>query len=247
MTDEWPVPHLVEDPMAVGVPRPRVVGLDGRPVDGADGAAPPRPAADPADRARLAFAARAAHYLAADAGIRQFVDFSSGLPTCDALHGVLGERSPAVRTVYVEAACGIALHPGASPHRAAAPVLSLRGRTPEAAAAELAASGLVDFGEPVGVLLLDTAPQHRAPGAVDALLRALHREMAPGGHVIASFGPRAPHTAGPGPAPARLLAPFTPLDPGTADIAWWPYPDDAVATEGTGITGGMARRDPGRG
>ncbi|MBB5435747.1 SAM-dependent methyltransferase [Nocardiopsis composta] len=239
MTDEWPVPHLVEDPMAVGVPRPRVVGLDGRPVDGAAGAVRPRPATDPADRARLAFAARAAHYLAADIGIRQFVDFSSGLPTCDTLLGVLGERSPAVRTAYVEASCGIALHSGASPHRAAAPVLSLRGRTAEAAAAELASCGLVDFAEPVAVLLLDTAPQHRDPGAVEALLRALHREMAPGGHVIASFGP---HAAGPG--AARLLAPFTPLDPGTADISRWPYPDDAVAAEGIGIAGGLARRDP---
>ncbi|MFW5417343.1 SAM-dependent methyltransferase [Nocardiopsis sp. CNT-189] len=236
--------------MAVGVPRPRVVGLDGRPVGRADGAAPPGPATAPADRARLAFAARAAHYLAADAGIRQFVDFSSALPTCDTLHGALGERSPAVRTAYVEASCGTALHPGASPHpgvsphRAAAPVLSLRGRTPEAAAAELAASGLVDFGEPVAVLLLDTAPQHRVPGAAGALLRALHREMAPGGHVIASFGPRAVRAAGSGPDPARLLAPFTPLDPGAADITRWPYPDDAAAAEGIGIVGGVARRDP---
>ncbi|MDA2807670.1 SAM-dependent methyltransferase [Nocardiopsis suaedae] len=238
MTDEWPAPPIVEDHQRVAdVPRPRVVGLDGRPP--AQRTAPPEP--DPLDRARLAFAARAARYLAADAGVRQFVDISSGLPTCDAVLEAVGDRGSGVRAVYFDASDGPALHPGASPHRAAAPVVSVPWHSPWALVERLATCGLVDVDEPVCVLVLDTAPKTGGPAPGPELLAALHDALGRGGHVLTAY----PRGGRPDRA-SRALAPFAPLEPGLADIAWWPYPDEDVAAEGSGLTGAVGRREGAR-
>ncbi|WP_017541940.1 SAM-dependent methyltransferase [Nocardiopsis halophila] len=246
MTDEWPAQPIVEDHRIPDVPRPRVVGLDGRPAPLRGAAppaatAPPASAADPLDRTRLAFAARAARYLAADAGVRQFVDLSSGLPTCDAVLSAAGEGRSGVRALYADASNGPALHAGASPHRAAAPVVSLSCSSPHTLVERLRTCGLVDFDEPVCVLLLDTAPGAGGPGPAPALLAALHDALGPGGHVLATFPEERRHDRA-----ARALAPFAPLEPGLADITWWPYPDEEVAAEGSGIAGAVGRRDGSR-
>ena len=48
------------------------------------------------------FLARAVRYLAADAGIRQFLDIGTGLPTVDNTHQVAQHAAPASRIVYVD-------------------------------------------------------------------------------------------------------------------------------------------------
>jgi hypothetical protein len=53
-------------------------------------------------RANRQYMARVAHYLAAERGIRQFLDIGTGLPTSPNLHEVVQAVDPASRVVYVD-------------------------------------------------------------------------------------------------------------------------------------------------
>jgi hypothetical protein len=53
-------------------------------------------------RANRQYMARVAHYLAADCGIRQFLDVGTGLPTSPNLHEVVQQVAPAASVVYVD-------------------------------------------------------------------------------------------------------------------------------------------------
>jgi predicted O-methyltransferase YrrM len=53
-------------------------------------------------RANLAFLARAVRYLAAEAGIRQFLDIGTGIPAANNTHEVAQAVAPDARIVYVD-------------------------------------------------------------------------------------------------------------------------------------------------
>src|SRR5712691_4991360 len=53
-------------------------------------------------RENRAFLGRAVHYLAAEAGIRQFLDVGAGLPSADNVHEVAQAAAPESRVVYVD-------------------------------------------------------------------------------------------------------------------------------------------------
>jgi hypothetical protein len=53
-------------------------------------------------RANRNFLARVARYLAAEQGIRQFLDIGTGLPTSPNLHEVVQQVAPESRIVYVD-------------------------------------------------------------------------------------------------------------------------------------------------
>src|SRR6266849_8111090 len=55
-----------------------------------------------AARASRAFQARAVRYLAGEAGLRQFLDIGTGLPTADSTHQVARAVAPQSRIVYVD-------------------------------------------------------------------------------------------------------------------------------------------------
>ncbi len=55
-----------------------------------------------AARENRAFLGRAVRYLAAEAGIRQFLDIGTGLPTTNNVHEVAQESAPSARVVYVD-------------------------------------------------------------------------------------------------------------------------------------------------
>lgn len=52
--------------------------------------------------ANRAFLRRAVHYMAAEAGIRQFLDIGSGLPTQGNVHEIAQAVDPSCRVVYVD-------------------------------------------------------------------------------------------------------------------------------------------------
>jgi hypothetical protein len=60
------------------------------------------PAIRVAARENRAFLGRAVRYLAAEAGIRQFLDIGTGLPTTGNVHEVAQSVAPAARVVYVD-------------------------------------------------------------------------------------------------------------------------------------------------
>jgi hypothetical protein len=53
-------------------------------------------------RAQRAFLARSVHFLVAEAGIRQFLDIGTGLPSANNTHQVAQAAAPASRVVYVD-------------------------------------------------------------------------------------------------------------------------------------------------
>ena len=60
------------------------------------------PAIRASARANRAFLARSVRFLAAEAGIRQFLDIGTGLPTASNTHEVAQSAAPASRIVYVD-------------------------------------------------------------------------------------------------------------------------------------------------
>lgn len=79
-------------------------GKDNYPPDREVGEVIMRMFPDIAQLARLqrTFLARAVHYLTAEAGIRQFLDIGTGLPTADNTHEVAQREIPEARIVYVD-------------------------------------------------------------------------------------------------------------------------------------------------
>jgi hypothetical protein len=53
-------------------------------------------------RAQRAFLARAVHFLVTEAGIRQFLDIGTGLPSANNTHQVAQRAAPTSRVVYVD-------------------------------------------------------------------------------------------------------------------------------------------------
>ena len=53
-------------------------------------------------RSNRAFLGRAVHYLVAEAGIRQFLDIGTGIPTANNTHEVAQRAAPSARVVYVD-------------------------------------------------------------------------------------------------------------------------------------------------
>jgi S-adenosyl methyltransferase len=106
-------------------------------------------------RANRAFLRRAVQYLAGEAGIRQFLDIGTGLPTAENTHEVAQGIAPEARIVYVDNDPIVLAHARA-----------LLTSTPEGATAYVdadardtgkileAAAGILDFSQPIAVMSL---------------------------------------------------------------------------------------------
>jgi hypothetical protein len=106
-------------------------------------------------RADRAFLGRAIRYLAGEAGIRQFLDIGTGLPTLDNTHEVAQDVAPESRIVYVDNDPVVLLHaktlltstpPGATDY------IQADLREPETILTGAAAT--LDFTQPVAITLL---------------------------------------------------------------------------------------------
>ncbi|WP_225728544.1 MULTISPECIES: SAM-dependent methyltransferase [unclassified Nocardia] len=101
-----------------------------------------------------AFLRRAVRYLA-EAGVRQFVDIGSGIPTAGNVHEVVQAIDPEIRVLYLDIDPVAVAHAKAilrGNERAAALEADLRD--PAALLVKVRQSGLIDFGQPVGLLLV---------------------------------------------------------------------------------------------
>jgi len=132
-------------------------------------------------RAQRAFLVRAVRYLAAEVGIRQFLDIGTGIPTANNTHQVAQAAAPAARVVYVDNDPLVLAHARAlltSMPEDATAYLDADVREPDKILA--GAAGLLDFGQPVAVLLigiLQLIPDVDDPHAIVAHLA---EAMAPG-------------------------------------------------------------------
>jgi SAM-dependent methyltransferase len=101
------------------------------------------------------FLVRAIRYLAGDAGIRQFLDIGTGLPTRESTHEAAQEIAPHSKVVYVDNDPVVLRHAQALLTSAPGGVTSYIEadvRDPEQILQEAART--LDFGEPVAVMML---------------------------------------------------------------------------------------------
>ncbi len=129
-------------------------------------------------RADREFLGRAVTFLATEAGIRQFLDIGTGLPTADNTHQVAQRHVPECRVVYVDNDPLVLAHARAlltGTPEGAVDYVNADVHSPEQILR--AASATLDFTEPVALMLLgvinfvlDTA---RARSIVQELLAAL--------------------------------------------------------------------------
>lgn len=106
-------------------------------------------------RADRLFLGRAVRYLAAEAGIRQFLDIGTGLPTQDNTHEVAQQVAPESRIVYVDNDPLVLVHARAlltSAPEGATAYIEADLRDPESILREAAKT--LDFSRPVAIMLL---------------------------------------------------------------------------------------------
>jgi S-adenosyl methyltransferase len=109
----------------------------------------------PTAQANRAFLRRAVQYLVEEAGIRQFLDIGTGLPTAQNTHEVAQDIAPESRIVYVDNDPIVLSHARAlltSTPEGATAYLQADARDPEKILPEAART--LDFGRPVAVMLL---------------------------------------------------------------------------------------------
>ncbi|MGH3276334.1 MAG: SAM-dependent methyltransferase [Streptosporangiaceae bacterium] len=156
-------------------------------------------------RAQRGFLGRAVTYLSAQAGIRQFLDIGTGLPSADNTHEVSQRINPSARIVYVDNDPIVLAHARA-----------LLTSSPEGATAYIdadlrdggkilgKAAEVLDFEQPVAVMLvgvLHCVPDGDDPaGLVEQLLAAVPS----GSHLVLSHPASNVHVAQIGDATARF-------------------------------------------
>ena len=115
------------------------------------------PALRTGPRENRAFLGRAVRYLAAEAGVRQFLDIGSGLPTTGNVHEVAQATAPSSRVVYLDNDPLVLAHARAlltsSPEGRTA-YISADMRDPAAILSNPVTRDVLDFSQPVALMLV---------------------------------------------------------------------------------------------
>jgi hypothetical protein len=219
--------------------------------------------------ANRGFHGRAAVWMARQ-GIGQFIDIGSGLPTQNNTHQAVHKVAPAGRVVYVDNDPMVAAHGDALlAADGTTTVITADIRDPDALLAHPALNKLIDFAEPVGVLM--TAVMHFVPDASDpwGMVGRYMAAVAPGSYLALSHGTydnlppqkvqagvdllaQATENAYPRPraqverffAGLELVEPYPGAGPAVTYVGLWGAEDpDAADTDGSrGFYCGVARR-----
>jgi S-adenosyl methyltransferase len=151
-------------------------------------------------QANRAFLGRAVRLLAA-AGISQFLDVGSGIPTEGNVHEVAQRALPGARVAYVDIdPVAVAYSKHLLAGNTSAAVIDADLRDPEKILTHQAAGRLIDFSEPAGLLLVSVL--HFIADAEDPwqIVATLRDALVPGSYLVLS------HATGEGkPAIARVL------------------------------------------
>jgi trans-aconitate methyltransferase len=133
-----------------------------------------------AARANRAFVVNAVRHLA-ESGIRQFLDIGSGIPTVDNVHSVARQVHPDTRVAYVDID-PVAVAESIDILDGDGLAVAVRGdvQRPQAVVEHAEVRRLLDFDEPIGVILaavLHFVPEHQV--ADDAVIKLIE-SVAPG-------------------------------------------------------------------
>jgi SAM-dependent methyltransferase len=197
-------------------------------------------------RENRAFLGRAVQYLATEAGIRQFLDVGTGLPSANNVHEVAQAVAPESRIVYVDNDPIVLIHAQAllnSTPQGRTAYIEADLRNPEKILSSPAVAETLDLSQPVALMLV--AILHFLVDADDpaGIVATLLDALAPGSYLVASHVTPEHDPEGVGglertyrqsgiPAQARTAADFTALgfgglemiDPGVVLVSEWRRP-----------------------
>ena len=215
-----------------------------------------------AARANRAFLQRAVRYLAGEAGIRQFLDLGTGLPTTGNVHQVAHSIAPEARVVYVDKDPMVLAHSRALKTGDRTAVIQADLRDTGTILSHPDTQRLIDFTQPLAVLFVAVLHYVPDPDAEQAVARFIS-VTAPGSylaisHVIKEADPTATETITTG--MAKTASPTTLrtrqevlrffdgtdlLEPGLAPLHRWRPDGSSPADEGTDwLVGGIGRLQP---
>jgi O-methyltransferase involved in polyketide biosynthesis len=213
-------------------------------------------------RANRAFLARAVRFLAGEAGIRQFLDIGTGIPTANNTHEVAQRIAPEARIVYVDNDPIVLSHARAllkSSKQGACAYLEADLRDPDAILA--AAAGTLDFSQPVAIMLIAVMHFIGDDAQASAIISRLTAACVPGSYMVishvggdidtdqqtemvrrlnqsvaekATMRDRAGVT--------RLFDGLELLAPGVVRVSDWRPNSDLEAARPTGLWGGVGRK-----
>jgi hypothetical protein len=151
------------------------------------------------DTARLArasrvFLSRAVRYLAGEAGVHQFLDIGTGLPTVDNTHEVAQRVAPQSRIVYVDNDPLVLAHARAlltSTPEGATDYIDADLRDPERILAEAAKT--LDFSKPVALMLMGILEFVTDDDEAYGIVRRLMAELPSGSHLVMYDGTNVIH------------------------------------------------------
>jgi len=147
------------------------------------------PAAATSARRNRAFLGRAVRYLAADRGIRQFLDLGAGLPSAPSVHEVAQQAALGSRVVYVDNDPVVLAHGRHLLHGVAGTTIMEHDvREPDEILADPGLRALIDAEEPVAVLAV--AVLHFIADEDDpaGIVRKLLEPFPAGSYVVVSHG-----------------------------------------------------------
>jgi len=142
-------------------------------------------------RASRAFLVRAVGYVTGEAGIRQFLDVGTGLPTADNTHEVAQRLAPESRIVYVDVDPLVLAHARTlltSTSQGATRYLHADGRNCPAVLAEAART--LDLHRPVALIMSGILGHVTDDDEATTMVRAYVAALAPGSYLIALDGAR---------------------------------------------------------
>ncbi len=215
-------------------------------------------------RMQRRFLCRAVRYLVAEAGVRQFLDIGTGLPTADNTHQVAQRVEPSCRIVYVDNDPLVLVHAQAlltSTPQGACDYVQADVRDPERILTEAART--LDFTQPIALMLLAVLgqiPDTTGPDDPTTIVHRLMQALPAGSYLVLSDATNidesfneadreyntttdsAHHLR----SPEQITALFTGLDlvaPGVVPITRWrPDPLDIGVLPVDVSLGGIARK-----
>jgi trans-aconitate methyltransferase len=209
-----------------------------------------------------AFMRRVTRYLVEEAGVRQFLDVGTGIPTSPNLHEVAQAIAPESRVVYVDNDPIVLTHARAlltSTREGATAYLDADLREPEQIFESAELRDTLDLDQPVALSLIAVIQLLSDDVAYDLIARLL-KPLAPGSYLALTVV-----TNDTDPATARVDAQFTArgittsarthaqtekffaglelVEPGVTLVQYWrPDGQVAVADNETGLYAGLARK-----
>jgi len=222
------------------------------------------PEAELACRQNRRFLERVVRFLVSECGIRQIIDIGTGLPTQGNVHQVAQEEAPATRVVYADYDRVVVRHAEALLARnERVAVVHADLRTPRELITHRDLGKLIDFGQPVAILILATLHFITDDERPDEIIRLLRSTMAPGSYLALSHitaedvqpddskSAQAVYASASAPAIprtrkeiARFFHELELVPPGLVNINTWPAAEvrDVPETSMLLMYGGVARK-----